>query len=112
MANKISTKSYTVKRLRDSGYNVDKADYIEYKEWDNRKWTIVIDNGCASILFTCFKDGTVQLYDGNRFLSTNHKLGTVSIEVVIEMLNEKGIINKHWNYGKVKVEPEEDTTEE
>lgn len=100
MSNKISTKSYAVKRLRDSGFSVDKADFIVYKEGDNRKWSIIIDGGVSTIFTTCYKDGNIQLYDGGRFLNANLKLNTDSIEVLIEYLNDRGITNKHRLYGK------------
>lgn len=100
MSNKISTKSYTIKRLRDCGYAVDKLDNMVYQETDTRKWSILIDNGCSSILLTCYRDSTIQLYDGGRFLNPNLKLDTDSIEVLIDYLNERGIINKHYTYGK------------
>jgi hypothetical protein len=76
MANKISTKSYCVKRLKDSGFNIDKLDNIVYSEPDNRKWSIIIDNGVSSILLTCHKNGNVHLYDGDRFLNSRLLLDT------------------------------------
>ncbi len=100
MSNKISTKSYAVKRLRDSGFSVDKADHIVYTENDNRKWTIIIDGGVATIFATCYKDGGIQLYDGGRFLNPNLKLNTDSVEVLIEYLNDRGVVNKHRLYSK------------
>lgn len=99
MANKISTKSYCIKRLKDSGFNVDKLDTLTFTEEDRRKWAIVIDNGVGSVLLTCLKNGNVHLYDGDRFLNTRLLLDTDSIEVLIEYFNEKGIINKHFSYG-------------
>lgn len=39
--NKITTKSYFIKRLRDCGYVVDKTP-IEYLENDVRRWTILL----------------------------------------------------------------------
>lgn len=99
MANKISTKSYCVKRLKDSGFNVDKLDDLTFSETDNRKWVIIIDNGVGSVLLTCHKNGNVHLYDGDRFLNSRLLLDTDSIEVLVEYLNKKGIINKHFSYG-------------
>lgn len=100
MANKLSTQSYFIKRLRDSGYNVFKIE-IEYKPADKRKWSVILDNAVASVIITCMKTGPLQLYDGNRFIkNTNLKIDTDSIEVLIEYLNECGIVNKHKLYGK------------
>jgi len=100
--NKITTQSYTIKRLRDCGYIVDKLDKVEYTDEDTRKWSILVDNGTATIILTCFKDSTIQLYDGGRFLNPKLKLDTDSVEVLIDYLNQRGIINKHRNYGKAR----------
>lgn len=102
MANKLTTQSYFIKRLRDSGYNVFKIDNIEYRTTDKRKWSVILDNAVASVIITCMKSGALQLYDGNRFIkNTNLKIDTDSVEVLIEHLNEYGIVNKHKTYGKV-----------
>lgn len=98
--NNITTKSYLVKRLKDSGYAVDKLDNIEYTLSDKRKFSILIDNGGNSILLTCYKDGKIQFYDGGRIHNAHLKHSTSSIQVLIEYLNEKGVVNKHWSYGK------------
>ena len=93
--------------MRNCGYNVSSLDSVSYKENDSRKWSIVIDNNCASIILTCYKNGTVNCYDGQRFLNTNFNLTTDSIEVLIEDFNKSGIINKHRDYGLVKAETEQ-----
>lgn len=98
--NKITTKSYLIKRLRDSGYIVDKVN-IEFPESDKRRWMILIDNGHASVFATCNTDGTFSFYDGGHFVS-NMKIQTDSVEVIIDYLNDRGIINKHPKYGKMK----------
>ncbi len=100
MSNKISTKSYCIKRLRDSGYTVDRMDAIQYSEEDKRKWSILVDNGTSSIILTCLKAGNINLYDGERFLNSRISLDTDSVEVLIEYFNERGIVNKHYTYGK------------
>lgn len=100
MSNKISSKSYCIKRLRDCGYHVDKIDSIEYTESDSRKWSAIIDPNGMSIFLTCHKDETVSLYDGGRYINSNMKLNTDSIEVLIEFLNDQGLIYKHYLYGK------------
>lgn len=98
MANKITTRSYLIKRLRDSGYVVDRLE-IEYPDTDKRRWTIILDNGCSSVLTTCYKDGTLSFYDGNHFIKDRFKLSTDSVEVIVDYLNTNGIINKHSKYG-------------
>ena len=101
---RITTQSYTVKRLRDSGYIVDRIDQLVYTEDDKRKWSILVDNGSTSILMTCYKDSTVQLYDGQRLFNPLLRIDTESIEVLIEYFNSRGAVNKHWHYGKPRSE--------
>lgn len=95
--NKITTKSYFIKRLRDCGYAVDKID-IEFSENDSRRWMVLLDNNCSSVLITNHKDGTFSFYDGSHFLRENMRIFTDSIEIVVEHLNYNGITNKHGNY--------------
>ena len=105
MANKVSTQSYLIKRLRDSGYNVIKLDGITYTESDSRKWTILLDNAVSSVFITCMKNNELQLYDGNRFIkNTKLKIDTSSVEVLIEFLNSCGIVNKHRSYRSIDLE--------
>ena len=99
MSNKITTKSYCIKRLRDMGYTVDKIDAIEYSTTDDRKWSFIIDNGGMSIFVTCFKNDTLHAYDGGRYINTKMKLDTDSVEVLAEFLNDRGLIRKHPRYG-------------
>ena len=100
MSNKISTKSYCIKRLRDMGYTVDKIDSIEYAPEDNRKWSFIIDNGGMTVFVTCYKNNTIHIYDGGRYTNTNMKLDTDSIEVLAEYLNSRGLVHKHPRYGQ------------
>ena len=100
MSNKITTKSYCIKRLRDMGYMVDKIDAIEYLPEDERKWSFVIDNGGMTVFVTCYKNNTIHIYDGGRYTNSNMKLDTDSIEVLAEYLNARGLINKHPRYGQ------------
>ncbi len=92
--NKITTKSYFIKRLRDCGYLVDKLS-ITFSDTDSRRWMALIDNGVSSVLVTCHRDSTFSFYDGERFIPCNLKLATDSIEVVVEHLNSRGIIHKY-----------------
>lgn len=110
MANSITKQSYFIKRLRDSGYLVEKLD-IPYSELDPREWTIIIDAGTANIFCTLYKNANpeniktssmgdfyFELYDGGQFLPTNTKYKTSSIEVLISYLVKYGINNKHPAY--------------
>lgn len=53
--NKVSTKSYLMKRLRDSGYVVNEL-FDGYGPMDSRQWSIIIDPGCASVIATCYEN--------------------------------------------------------
>lgn len=104
MSNKITTQSYFVKRLKDSGYIVYKL-FDAYGESDPRSWTIMIDPGNASIICTCyinhsnmFGDSYFELYDGGQYIPEKFKLKTDSIEVIITYLVKYGINNKSELY--------------
>ena len=104
MANKITTLSYFVKRLKDSGYIVYKI-FDSYSEADPRHWTVLIDPGNASIYCTCyinykdmFGETFFELYDGGQYIPEKFKLKTDSIEVIISYLVKYGINNKSENY--------------
>lgn len=103
MANKITTMGYFIKRLRDSGYVVDKI-YNDYAEHDPRCWTVVVDPKISSVFITCFNNHNYfgeeyfLLSDGGQFFPENFKLKTSSIEVVIEYLVKFGINNKSSSY--------------
>ncbi len=96
--NKPTNKSWLITRLKDCGYPVDRLDTLEYQESDNRKFSILLDHGVSSIIITCYKDRTFHYYDGNRLFPIRNKYITESVEVIIENLHEKGVINKHWTY--------------
>jgi hypothetical protein len=101
--NKITTVSYFIKRLRDSGYIADKV-FTDYSEQDARCWTVVIDPRNASVFITCFNNKNFfgeeyfEITDGNQFIPENFKLKTSSIEVLIEYLVKFGINNKSNTY--------------
>lgn len=101
--NKITTISYFIKRLRDSGYMVDKV-YNEYGKQDPRCWTVVVDPNVSSVMITYFNNHNYlgeeyfNINDGGQFFPENFKLQTSSIEVVIEYLVKFGINNKARTY--------------
>lgn len=103
MANKLTTIGYFVKRLRDSGYVVDKL-FTKYGYTDPRSWTIVIDPGNASVFCTCYQNDPnlgcsyFELYDGGQFIPKKFNVDTNSIEVIITYLVKYGINNKSRNY--------------
>ncbi len=105
MANKLTTQGYFIKRLRDSGYVVDKM-YSNYGETDPRAWSVVIDPGHASIFCTCYinfpnyGDSCFEIYDGYQYIPGRYKVKTSSIEVFIEQLVKLGINDKSNTYGR------------
>jgi hypothetical protein len=107
MANKPTTESYFVKRLRDSGYLVDRVP-VKFGMQDPRSWMVVIDQGNASILATCYRnlDGPdsnyIEFYDGDQYIPKRFRLTTNSMETIIEWLNNFGIVNKTFEYNTKK----------
>ena len=94
---------YFMKRLRDSGYVVDRL-FTGYGMVDSRTWSVIIDPGCASIFVTCYQNdpelGNIyfEMYDGGKFIPGRLKLETSSIETFIGLLVEFGINNKSKGY--------------
>ena len=116
MINKLNNQGYFIKRLRDSGYIVNRID-LDYSHGDPRAWTIIIDPGGASVFCTCYcnanKDNIkesnlgenyFELYDGGQFLPSKFKLNTNSVEIVLSFLNQYGIIGKSNNYPRTTAE--------
>jgi|TARA_R110002126_G_scaffold122632_3_gene264419 hypothetical protein len=103
MANKLTTMGYFMKRLRDSGYVVDRL-FTGYSMIDARTWTVVVDPGCASLFVTCYQNDPeigrayFEMYDGGKFIPGRLKLETSSIETFISYLVKFGISNKSRNY--------------
>ncbi len=97
MANKVTTLGYTLKRLRDAGYVVDRL-FTNYSETDPRSWTVVIDPGAASVFCTCYindpyiGESYFELYDGNQYIPSRLKIKTSSFEVLIEQLTRLNIL--------------------
>lgn len=94
--NKITTLSYFVKRLKDSGFSVWKI-CNNYAQSDPRKWTVMIDPGNSSVFVTCYEnrdfksEKMFEFNDGGRLFPKNFSLKTTSIEVVVTTLIERGI---------------------
>jgi hypothetical protein len=101
--NKITTCSYFIKRLRDSGYVADRI-FGDYNTGDPRSWTVIIDPGVASVFATCYNNHSdlgeeyFELYDGGQYIPENFKIKTSSIEVIIQYLIKFGINNKASTY--------------
>jgi len=101
--NKITTCSYFIKRLRDSGYVVDKL-FNEYCISDPRSWTVIIDPQLSAIIVTCYNNKNelgeeyFEMNDGGQYIPEGFKIKTSSIEVIIEYLVKFGINNKASTY--------------
>lgn len=104
MKPRITNQSYFVKRLKDSGYVVDRY-FDTYSEMDPRLWTVVIDPCGASVFCTLYMnrysqgDYHFEFYDGGQYFG-NRKIKTESVEVLVEYLNNCGCIKKHDSYNK------------
>jgi hypothetical protein len=103
MANKLTTMGYFMKRLKDSGYVVDKV-FNGYSMIDSRSWTVIVDPGCASVFITCYHNDPeigrsyFEMYDGGKFVPGRVKLETSSIETFIGYLVKFGVSNKSRSY--------------
>jgi len=112
MSNKLTTMGYFIKRLRDSGYIVDKL-YTNYSLTDPRSWSVVIDPHCASVFCTCYQNDPnlncsyFEIYDGGQFIPGRFKIETSSIESFVGYLVKFGINNKIKNYGQQTTTPNE-----
>jgi len=121
MKNKIAKQSYFIKRLRNSGYIVDKV-FDRYSTIDVRAWTVLINPKDSSVFCTCYSnhgegknvDSESRAYfefnDGGQFIPNRVKIDTNSIEVVIQKLIEFGIQPK--NITKADALDEADDDEE
>ena len=75
---------------------------------DPRSRKVVIDQGNASILATCYRnlDGSdsnyIEFYDGDQYIPKRFRLTTNSMETIIEWLNNFGIVNKTFEYNTKK----------
>lgn len=100
MANKLTTLGYTLKRLRDSGYNANKL-FTEFSDIDPRAWTIMIDPGVTSVFCTCYINDPFlgetffELYDGNQYIPGKLNLKTSSFEVLVDHLVKNGVVGNN-----------------
>lgn len=110
--NTVKAPSYFIKRLRESGWNVESVFY-KYGQADSRAWTILIDPGVSSIFCTYMRnvDGVgedyFEFYDANQFVPGRVKIITDSFEVIATYLNKYGAVNKRSVYEPRATETEE-----
>mgnify|MGYP006447311777 CR=1 FL=1 len=97
LTNKISTMSYFIKRLKDSGFVVWKM-FNKYSLGDHRRWTILINPGYHSLYITCSMNDEelsatprFDFNDGGWSIKSKCTLSTKSMEVIMNFLNENGI---------------------
>lgn len=94
--NRIDTRSYFVKRLRDCGYDVVNL-YNGYIDTDPRKWTVLLDPKGINLIITCYKNRTepddyqYEFNDGGNLFPMNFSIKTVSMEVIITNLVERNV---------------------
>lgn len=112
--NKLTTAGYFMKRLRDSGYIVDRI-FINYSQVDPRAWTVIIDPNVASVLCTCYINDPIlgesffEIHDGGQFIPQRlFKIKTSSIEVFVSYLVKFGINNKAESYSNSRNNYQED----
>lgn len=104
--NNIHTLSYFKKRLKDNGYVV--WDIMnKYSVEDPRKWTIMVNPSIESIYITCIvnRDGLgdipeFQINDAGLRFQKNLTIKTSSMEVIVTMLNNKGVVPDDSFYKK------------
>ena len=94
---RIQNLSYFVKRLKDNGFITWKI-MNKYNLGDPRKWTILVNPGLDSVYITCFVNDEYLDYepsfsfdDGGVQFKNNLKIKTLSMEVIINHLYEKGV---------------------
>jgi hypothetical protein len=94
--NKIKTPGYFIKRLRDCKFGVLRV-FQNYGIHDFRRWTVLVDPGGASVYVTCYNnksfnnDVMFEFYDGGNFFPKNFSISTESIEVIVQLLIDRGI---------------------
>ena len=95
--NKITTQSYFIKKLRDSGYYTDRV-YSRYNDDDPRKWTVVINPGTDSVFVTCRDNGEwpyrglYEFGDNGLKIPRGYHINTESTEVVTKHLHEFNVL--------------------
>jgi len=108
--NKIRTPGYFIKRLRDCKFGVLRV-FQQYGIHDHRRWTILIDPGGSSIFVTCYNNRSFngeimfEFNDGGNYFPKNFSISTESIEVIVQLLIDKGIPTLENNNNFYKNKP-------
>lgn len=102
MQNKLAKQAYFIKRLRDSGYHVERL-FAAYSKSDPRMWTIIINPKGASLMCTCYANNGeaegispnsrcfFEVFDGGQYIPGRLKIDTNSIEILITYLIKYGV---------------------
>ena len=107
MQNRLASQGYFIKRLRDSGYHVERL-FSAYSVSDPRMWTIIINPKGASLLCSCYANHGeaegipstsscfFEVFDGGQYIPGRLNIDTDSMEVFITYLMQYGIepVNK------------------
>ena len=112
--NKISTFSYFLKRLRDSGFIAIKL-FRDYGQQDPRKWSVMVDPSGRSLIITCYQNKEFDafilgfcaygIFDfTNMAIFKNYNLKTSSMEIIITTLIEKMVPQKYNDHTFLKKE--------
>lgn len=94
--NKIKTPGYFIKRLRDNKFGVLRI-FQNYGIHDCRRWTVLIDPGGASVFVTCYNNKNFnneimfEFNDLGNYFPKTFSISTESIEVIVQLLIDKGI---------------------
>ena len=86
--NKLYTRSYAVKRLREAGFNIQIID-ISYKA-EPRYWTCIINPNNHDIFITCYLN---KLNKSDFFFKLHSSLNTINIKTKSMIILIKGINN-------------------
>ena len=92
MKNKLYTKSYFIKRLKEKGFSCETV-YDKYNPKGKRYWTIIVDSGRKDIMITCVKKSSSDYNFLINLESVNsYRFETGSMDVIIGLLSD--IVNE------------------
>jgi hypothetical protein len=100
--NKITTQGYFIKKLRDSGFFVERV-YSKYNKDDSRKWTVVVNPTNESIFITCRDNGEwpwrglYEFDDSGTIIPRGFHINTESTGVVVKHLQQFNVQPKKIN---------------
>ena len=89
--NRLYTKSYFLKRLRDENVVCRSAD-VRFCAEDERKWMVVVDPEKTTLVITCFKKSPADFHFKVSSSRAETRIKTESMECVISLL--KGMLQE------------------